>query len=363
MEDPILNRSLEETRELHTRWSQFRDFVMMAVKQRKTTAQAEMKFLELKSRIAMLHDGFMERLEHEQKTGQNIMSIVADCILLKRCADYSDAEKQKFEFDWNECFLLLTEQLGHLEEQQRKLAAISKRAFNAARRRERMAASVHNFLHSNYLKAVIILAVLFMILWGVPAFGIYDYTNFGKMSWSKPIYRPFVNFVWRPYFNTHLKYQEWKEVRRNEGNDPVGETRGAITLNDTGNSQLTQDYFKERELPWLGLRGEQLENARRVFDSVSHYETERYTAQREDARFYYMLFPEIDQAVEFTTILREGVNAAPAAKQEEVKRDVVLQRRANLVVIGISTHPHRGYAIEEFYIPDTTSLFLRSLSE
>src|SRR5215831_15459254 len=101
MEDPLLNRSLEESKELQTRWSQFRDFYMMAAKaQQRITAQAEMKFLELKSRIAMLHDSFMEKLEHDQKTGQAILTIVGDCILLGRLANVSEAEKQKFEFDW-----------------------------------------------------------------------------------------------------------------------------------------------------------------------------------------------------------------------------------------------------------------------
>ena len=100
MQDPVLNSSLDETRELQTRWSQFHDFVKMAMGGQKVSAQAEMKFLELKSRIAMLHDGFMARLEHEQKTGQNIMNIIGDCILLGRMGNATDAERQKFEFDW-----------------------------------------------------------------------------------------------------------------------------------------------------------------------------------------------------------------------------------------------------------------------
>ena len=52
MEDPDLNRNLEETKELHARWSQFRDFFQMAIKGSKVTPQAETKFLELKTRIA-----------------------------------------------------------------------------------------------------------------------------------------------------------------------------------------------------------------------------------------------------------------------------------------------------------------------
>ena len=216
MEDPILNRSLEESKELHARWSQFRDFVMMAVRQRKVTAQAEMKFLELKCRIAMLHDGFMERLEHEQKTGQNIMSILADCILLNRCAQYSDAERQKFEFDWNECFLLITEQISTLESEKERLAGINERAFKAARRKEVIVATIQNFFRSGLFKGILITFAIVMVVWGIPALGIYDYRNFYKMSWSRPLYVLYTNEFYRPFINGDYDYNDLKEVPARE---------------------------------------------------------------------------------------------------------------------------------------------------
>jgi hypothetical protein len=142
MEDPILNRNLEEIKELQTRWNQFHDFYNMAVQQgvAKVTAPAEMKFLELKSRIAMLHDGFMGGVKSDVKTAQNIIQIVADCIQLKKCAQATEAEKQKFEFDWNECFMLLNETVSTMEEEKKRLAGINERAYKAAQRREVMKA-------------------------------------------------------------------------------------------------------------------------------------------------------------------------------------------------------------------------------
>ncbi len=349
MEDPVLNRSLEETRELHTRWGQFRDFVLMAIKSRKVSAQAEMKFLELKSRIAMLHDGFMQRLQHEQKTGQNIMAIVGDCILLKRCAAYNDAEKQKFEFDWNECYLLLTEQMGALEEEQRRLAAINERAYNLARRREAMTAQVHNFLRSTGFKFVMGVLALIFVGWGVPALDIYQYTELGKMSWSQPFYRPFVNFFWRPVINSELPYMTFEEIRRNDNVNLPG------SISVESNRDVTPEYFRETELAGRAgfrLRGPALERARQALPPDARFETERFTAQNEDSRFYYIYFDSVDQAIAFTDSLREAVQEMSTEDKSAVRGQVFLQRRANFVVIGVSKHVHRAFPRQRYYFPD-----------
>lgn len=351
MEDPVLNRSLEETRDLHIRWGQFRDFVLMAIKSRKVTAQAEMKFLELKSRIAMLHDGFMTRLDHDQKTGQNIMSIVADCIMLKRAAGYSDAEKQKFEFDWNECYLLLTEQLGALEEEQKRLANINVRAYNAQKRREMMVAQIHNFMHSLGLKVAVGLFIAFMLLWGVPAFGIYDYKNLGKYSWSQKPYKAFVNFVWRPYISMNLEYMSWDEVRQIGLDDRnwTKENNGAIMPDTNLAKKLTANFFKRSELNGMGFKGKYLTDIGKAFDANTKFVTEGFVAQSQQARFYYVLFQTAKDAEAFTTAMVNAYNALPEAKRKQIGDNVLLLRRANLVSIGVSTHLHRGWAGDKFY--------------
>ncbi|MEN6626848.1 MAG: hypothetical protein ABFD69_11550 [Candidatus Sumerlaeia bacterium] len=348
MEDPVLNQSLDETRELHTRWGQFRDFVLMAIKSRKVTAQAEMKFLELKSRIAMLHDGFIKRLDHDQKTGQNIMSIVADCILLKRCAAYTDAEKQKFEFDWNECYLLLTEQLGALEEEQKRLANVNIRVYRAQKRKELMVAQIHNFLRSTGLKVAVGLFVAFMLLWGIPAFGIFDYKTFGKMGWSKKPYAAFVNFVWRPYINDDLPYMTYTEVRASKGRDFGNQI---VTDND-GAAKITADYFKKTTLPAMGLKSQFLTDARKYFDGNLKWDKEAYKAQNQDVHIYWIYYQEVGDAEKFVNTIVDGVKSLSEAKQKEVKDKVLLLRRANLVVIGIGNHPHRGWAGDKFYFLD-----------
>ncbi|MCE5231086.1 hypothetical protein LLG95_16030 [bacterium] len=353
MEDPELNRSLDETRELHTRWGQFRDFVLMAVKSRKVTAQAEMKFLELKSRIAMLHDGFMSRLQHEQKTGQNIMSIVADCIMLKRCAGYTDAEKQKFEFDWNECYLLLTEQLGALEEEQKRLAGINIRTYNAQKRREMLAAQMYNFLHSTGLKVSLGILAAIIVLWVIPFFNIYDYKNFGKMGWSRKPYQAFVNFVWRPYVNMDLMYVDPSEVRTAKRDD-AGDAKVGINRDQTMQAKLTQEYFKTKQVAAWGIRDKNdVKAIGNAAGNAWRFDTEAFTAGGVPANFYFLYFQRIEDAITFTNSVINAVNKLPADRRDKVFGETEMLRRANIVSIGVSGHAHRGWARDKYYFLPT----------
>lgn len=358
MEDPILNQSLEETRELHTRWGQFRDFVLMAVKSRKVTAQAEMKFLELKSRIAMLHDGFMARLDHDQKTGQNIMSIVGDCILLKRCAAYTDAEKQKFEFDWNECYLLVTEQVGSMEEEQKRLAAVNIREYNAQRRRELMAARMHNFLHSTGLKVFIGVTVLLLVVWILPAMDIVDYTKLGTMPQTKKAYKPIVNSVVRPYLNKDLTYvdvTEPKSLKR----DPKEDTKLGIGRNDKLENLLSKDFFLKtivKDRAWKFKPADQA----RISDAAKNAlmaEKEAYTIGNLSASIMLFYFPPKDGVKEATAFV-DAVTAAAknAGEAKKVSSQWVMFRRANIVSIGISEHNHRGWAGDKYQFEQSDNL-------
>ncbi len=351
MEDPVLNQSLDETRELHTRWGQFRDFVMMAVKSRKVTAQAEMKFLELKSRIAMLHDGFMARLDHEQKTGQNIMAIVGDCIMLKRCASYTDAEKQKFEFDWNECYLLVTEQLGALEEEQKRLAAINIREYNAQKRRELMAARMHNFLHSTGLKVFIGITVAVLVLWVLPATGVVDYTKLGTINQTMKPYQFFVNNFWRIYIDKDLPYVHVTEATGKK-RDPKEDVKIGITRNDDLEGRLSKDFFTKtilRDRYW-GFRSDDQKKITEACATALLGEKEAYnTPGGKPASIMMFYFPGKDgvkQATAFTDAIVAAVKRSP--KSSVIVAQWVLFRRANIVSIGMSEHPHRGWAGEKY---------------
>lgn len=340
MEDPVLNKSLEETRELQTRWNQFREFVRVTIERRKSTPEAEMKFLELKSIIAMLHDGFMAKLEHDQKTGQNIMSIVGDCIMLSRIANYNEAEKQKFEFDWNECYLLISEQVQALEQEQKRLAGISKRAWAAQRRKEMIKTKIHNFVHSAGLKFTITGAVLVMLLYVIPAH-IWSYRNFNQIPGLNRIYELVAFYVWKPVFNSEYAYDSWDNLRIN----PDAGVADRVVREST--EGLGADYVKNSIFNLIGLSGGPYrEAAVALLDgNVKRLETERFTADGQPVIFHYILFQSTQDARRFLEQLQRGFNDMSSEARNRVAQEVFVTRDANLVAIGVSEHGMRASLI------------------
>jgi hypothetical protein len=343
MEDPILNRNLEETRELQQRWSQFRDFVTAAMRGQKISSQAEMKFLELKSRIAMLHDGFMGGLQHDQKTGMNIMNIVADCILLGRLNQATDAERQKFEFDWNECYLLLTEAVGLMEEEQKRLAGISMRAHKAAQRRERMKAALHNFAHGVYLKIIVAAFVFFMVVWGVPTFQIYDYRQLGVMEWSRPAYEFYTNNAHRKFFDKDLEFLRFEALPFNETHKP--EDNPAIKKLDA--KDMTLKYFRSTVLRQLGYGDKDVKEADDLLNRLNRFEAYHYSADAKDVQIYAIMFTGTPDAKKFCAISKDVFERLPAANRKAISDNVFMTRHANFVALGISQHIMREAFMNE----------------
>jgi hypothetical protein len=355
MEDPVLNKSLEESRELQTRWNQFREFVRVAIERGKVSPEAEMKFLELKSIIAMLHDGFMSKLTHDQKTGQNIMSIIGDCIMLSRITAHNDAEKQKFEFDWNECYLLISEQVQSLEQEKTRLAGINERVHRASQRKQAIQAKIHNFLHSSGLAFVIIVGVLVLVLYVVPAY-IWSYRNFKDIPGLGGAYSIVANKIYRPFLNSNYAYDGWEDLANNP-NTPANMDR--ITREDE--REMNEQYFKNSVLNEIGMTQAAATEARGLFDAGLRYERERFTADGRDVRLFYILFKTTPDARRFVDLANESLRSPDLTVDQKnvfVSRTCII-RSANFVAIGISEHTMRqGHIIEKFYLDeDTTSEF------
>jgi hypothetical protein len=350
MIDPVLNRSLEETKELHARWSQFRDFCLHALKTKKVTAQAELKFLELKSRIAMLHDGFLEALDHDEKVGQNIMNIVQDSIMLRKVVAYNDAERHKFEFDWNECFMLLMEQISHLEEEKERLAGISERAHKAVRRRERMRASIHNFLHGAMLKFTITISIIIFIFYIFPTF-IWSYRGFYDIGFTQKIYLYFANNMYRPIFKEY-EHDAFQFIPLNEKySRPMGIGTGPSGDRDKG-------WLVDVELPvTFKFQPPDVAHMKVILDNMvdlkSHVLTYRGAAGvPNEARAFYLFFRTTKDAREFTDLVQEVHNKLEFDEKKSVSEMVGLYRSANFVGIGTSikhpvgpNHPREYYAV------------------
>jgi hypothetical protein len=337
MEDPQLNKSLEETKELQTRWNQFREFVRMAIERGKVTPEAEMKFLELKSYIAILHDGFMSKLTHDQKVGQAIMSIVGDCIMLARIANYNDAEKQKFEFDWNECYLLISEQTQGLMDEKQRLAGVSARSYKASKRKERLQAQIYNFIHSAGLKYSIILLCLIFLLYVVPAH-IWSYRNFVGVPGLNKVYRAVANKIYRPFLDKEYAYDTLEDVNLNPNTD-VDPPVPRISKQD--GSQLTQAYF-ENELYALGLdRAAQGQAVALMKTPGFRFDSERFQADAMDANFFYLFFTTTDDARKFADLIVAAFSKLPGNMRTQVVGEFYIMRSANFVAIGRSKHGMR----------------------
>lgn len=336
MQDPALNRIIEDTVELHKLWQAFHQFMLKAWETGKVPPAMEMKFLELKSQIAMLHDGFMQGLEHDQKTGQNIMQIVSDIILLQRVPQMNDAERQKFEFDWNECFLLLTEQISLLNEEKERLAGISEKAYRMRQRRERMKVGIQNFFGGAGFKLFMFVMVLVLVFYVIPAF-IWSYRNLREIPGVSGVYVKVVNRAYRPFLNQDYAFDRWEDV-------PNVETRAEEhqRIEKRSAADLNYSYFVENTLWELGLTQSGHEKVTNLLENRKNFTSERYVADGSDVHMFYILLPESRDAADVIDTVQQDFNRLPPQRQDSLRERVYLHRWANLIAIGVGNHPLTG---------------------
>lgn len=189
MIDEAVERQYSDSKELLALWRTFHDFFAMGVKGENLTPEKEEQFLEIKSRVAMLHDSFMDALTHDQNIGQQVLNIISRAITLKHLNRQSVADIKKMEIEWHESYLLLNETIGVLEEKRNELAQINERQYKAAKAMGVMNQRVGNFVRSGYFKmAVVSISVLFATV-GVQVLGIYDYNELGRKPAFQAPYR------------------------------------------------------------------------------------------------------------------------------------------------------------------------------
>jgi len=188
MIDPKLERQISDVKELMAKWRQFHDFLAIGVKGENVTFEKEKQFLAIKSRIAMLHETFIEVLEHDKYIGQSIMSIVMASITLRHLNKLSTAEIKKMEIEWHEAFLLLNETVGVLEDKKEQLAETTAagRAFSKAG--SNIFASVTNFLTHRYTKLAVIIIVIIGVLYGINASGVIQPQKLYKFGLYRDLY-------------------------------------------------------------------------------------------------------------------------------------------------------------------------------
>lgn len=335
MEDPVLNLNLEDSKELHTRWSQFREFFTLAQKGGKITPEAERKFLELKTRIAMLHDSFMQSLAHDQNVGQNIMTILASCIMLKRVPLMNNAEVQKLEFDWNEAYLLIHETIAGLEEEKERLLGVNETLYKIQQVRERVTAKVHNFLVGPAVKFTTGITIGGAIVLFVPEyffnkqFGVYNYVYLKQdAGLTAFLYDRAVPLV--RAFYPELLYPEWGELDI-KSNSELPEQKYIISTQ--GLEQYTIDSFLAQILTLGFSAGDRTE----VADLIGRVMTFRRESvaifgQRVTATVAYtLLFEDKADAKRFVELRRKGLEALEEDESQAIKKRLNICRKANFI--------------------------------
>lgn len=189
MIDPAVERQYSDTKELLALWKTFHDFFRMGVKGENLTPEKEAQFLDIKSKIAMVHDSFMDALTHDQNVGQEVLNIITRAITLKHLSKQSAADIKKMEIEWHESYLLVNETIGALEDKRRELSQINKAHYRTSKGLGVVRQKVTTFLSSFYFKAAVIITALLFATVGVQYMGIYDYNELGKYSATRTPYQ------------------------------------------------------------------------------------------------------------------------------------------------------------------------------
>ncbi|MBI5154926.1 hypothetical protein HZA57_06790, partial [Candidatus Poribacteria bacterium] len=125
---------------------------------------------------------------------QNMLSIVNRSITLRHLKKMGHADAKKIEIEWHETYLLLNETVSQLSEERDKLANVNEFTFKMGKAAERARVNTMAFLKSIHFKIIVAVAALLFIIWGIPAFGIYDYNKLRTMKGIGEPYTAFLDF-------------------------------------------------------------------------------------------------------------------------------------------------------------------------
>lgn len=189
MIDPDVERQFSDTKELLALWNTFHQFFTLGVKGEGITPEKENQFLELKSRIAMLHDSFMDALTTNQNIGQDVLSIITRAITLKHLGRLNTPDVKKMEIEWHEAYLLINDTIAMLDQRRRELAEINESQYRAKKAAGAARQKAGKFFGSTGFKVIAIIVLFLGATIGVQTFGIYDYDELGNISALKTPYQ------------------------------------------------------------------------------------------------------------------------------------------------------------------------------
>lgn len=219
MIDAGIERRFADCNELLEIWHRFHGYFGLAVKgdMKLITHDREAEFLKLKSRVAMLHDSFMESLKHDAEIGQHILTIIERSITLKHLSKLSLAEVKKMEIEWHESYLLLSETVADIEEKREMLANVNPTKYKLDKFKASVILNLKAFFGG-------ILFRLLLVLIGIPFLIViinqfWPLSNLKKIKATRDFYYSGVN-LYRKILNPSLSFERFEDIPRNTEQRP-----------------------------------------------------------------------------------------------------------------------------------------------
>lgn len=324
MIDQDLERRYTDCSELVEAWKLMLEMINEAVKNPDAiTPQSEEQFLRAKARIAMLHDSFMDSLKHDKAVGTNMIEIVNRSITLRMMTRISEAESKKLEIEWHEVFLLLNETVSTLNEKRAELGEINEFMFKLGKVVDRMKTNFKSFLRSIYFKIIVGTAVACVIIFGVPAAGIYDWDNLRDIRPLQPVISG--TFWMGRAVGLSTPYFTIQEFSTRAFRDPVGGLSHFSHTTEKPKADAARDIA---DVMMSRVRdSEARTNVREHFESAENYEAFRIVSdgERDTAFLYLFWFRRVGEA--------NRVNLLLGPHSADLDSDFQVTQKANVVAV------------------------------
>jgi hypothetical protein len=329
MIDPSLERQYADCRELMDLWRQYHDFFKIAVAGQDLTPEREHEFITIKSRIAMLHDTFMDCLEHDQNIGQNILSIVTRSITMKHVHRMSTAEIKKIELEWHESYLLLNETIGVLEDKRRQFADITPSQYYRKQATKKASNSIMTFLTSWVFKLLVAIVVLEVAVFAFIKAGGVDLVERYPLTRNLLIrFEGLIQLVYRDYPFRDLSALERRSAMASTKVRQVDAAPGQDA--ETGIAAVRQRMGSSPH-----NFASDLENYQKPDYGMNGFRVETYRGDYlyggGDTQLYLYLMPDTSTAKN----IESKYNAWKTERGPDAEQDWLMFRRANVIGIAV----------------------------
>ncbi|MCX7011172.1 MAG: hypothetical protein NTW86_01160 [Candidatus Sumerlaeota bacterium] len=334
MIDPVLERRLGGCRTLLKLWGMFQEFFEAAVKGQTVQPDNERKFLELKSRIAMLHDTFLECAEEKSAAvAQNMLENVIRAITLKHISKLSPADIKKMQIEWQESYLLLNETIGLLEEEQINKARISATRWHTQQMGKSVSRVISNIFHSWGLRLSIIAGAALFALVGLPLMGVFSYGALRDVAAiQKPVFLV-IQKVIRPFIDKNLSWRTIDEAA----------TFGKRTFAEVGITDFVEAKL-DSSLPnnpsaAAQTLSQQLGQSFPELANAKEYHTEKWDVAggQKDLIVLCFLMPTVPEAAAAMDKLIAARNAVAPGPAKQLADNMDIDRNYNLLMVFVSS--------------------------